>query len=97
MPRLHVRGFTTEAARHASRGNPRATHIVDGRPGLGASGRIGYGGGKVQGGTIFTVIAEIARNVAGDAAIIESITRPGAEIHDYQPTPGDIRREQEPG
>ena len=44
--------------------------------------------------TTFTVIADIARNVAGEAAVIESITRPGAEIHDYQPTPGDIRRAQ---
>lgn len=42
--------------------------------------------------TSFTVIADIARNVAGDAAIVESITRPGAEIHDYQPTPKDIAR-----
>lgn len=44
--------------------------------------------------TTFTVIADIARNVAGDAAIVESITKPGAEIHNYQPTPGDIRRAQ---
>lgn len=42
--------------------------------------------------TTFTVIADMARNVAGDAAIVESITKPGAEIHDYQPTPGDIIR-----
>jgi manganese/iron transport system substrate-binding protein len=42
----------------------------------------------------FTVIADIARNVAGDAADVESITRPGAEIHNYQPTPGDIQRAQ---
>ena len=42
--------------------------------------------------TSFTVIADIARNVAGDAAIVESITKPGAEIHDYQPTPKDIAR-----
>ncbi|EEF22262.1 Periplasmic chelated iron-binding protein yfeA precursor, putative, partial [Ricinus communis] len=34
------------------------------------------------------------RNVAGDAAIVESITKPGAEIHEYQPTPGDIQRAQ---
>ncbi len=40
--------------------------------------------------TTFTVIADMARNVAGDAAIVESITRPGAEIHNYQPTPGDL-------
>lgn len=38
----------------------------------------------------FTIIADIARNVAGDAAVVESITKPGAEIHDYQPTPKDI-------
>lgn len=45
--------------------------------------------------TTFTVIADMARNVAGDAAIVESITRPGAEIHDYQPTPRDIIRAQD--
>ena len=44
--------------------------------------------------TSFTVIADIAQNVAGDAAIVESITKPGAEIHNYQPTPGDIQRAQ---
>lgn len=42
--------------------------------------------------TTFTIIADMARNVAGDAAIVESITKPGAEIHDYQPTPKDIVR-----
>jgi manganese/iron transport system substrate-binding protein len=40
--------------------------------------------------TTFTVIQDIAQNVAGDRAIVDSITRPGAEIHDYQPTPLDI-------
>jgi manganese/iron transport system substrate-binding protein len=40
--------------------------------------------------TTFTVIADMARNVAGDAATVVSVTRPGAEIHNYQPTPGDI-------
>ncbi|MEO0617917.1 MAG: metal ABC transporter substrate-binding protein [Pseudomonadota bacterium] len=44
--------------------------------------------------TTFTVIADIARNVAGDAAEVVSITKPGAEIHDYQPTPGDIVKAQ---
>ncbi|MBW6421804.1 metal ABC transporter substrate-binding protein [Rhizobium sp. XQZ8] len=42
--------------------------------------------------TTFTIIADMARNVAGDAAVVESITKPGAEIHNYQPTPGDILR-----
>ena len=44
--------------------------------------------------TTFTVIQDIAQNVAGAAAIVESITKPGAEIHDYQPTPLDIVRAQ---
>ncbi len=47
---------------------------------------------KLKAVTTFTVIADIARNVAGDAAIVESITKPGAEIHNYQPTPKDIVR-----
>ncbi|MGK6311805.1 metal ABC transporter substrate-binding protein [Neorhizobium sp. DT-125] len=42
--------------------------------------------------TTFTVIADMARNVAGDAADVESITKPGAEIHNYQPTPRDLLR-----
>jgi manganese/iron transport system substrate-binding protein len=45
--------------------------------------------------TTFTVIADIARNVAGEAADVESITRPNAEIHEYQPTPGDMLRAQD--
>lgn len=45
--------------------------------------------------TTFTVIADMARNVAGDAAVVESITKPNAEIHNYQPTPGDILRAQD--
>jgi manganese/iron transport system substrate-binding protein len=45
--------------------------------------------------TTFTVIQDIAQNVAGNAAIVESITKPGAEIHDYQPTPRDIVKAQE--
>jgi manganese/iron transport system substrate-binding protein len=44
--------------------------------------------------TTFTVIADLARNVAGDAAEVESITKPGAEIHNYQPTPGDLIKAQ---
>ena len=44
--------------------------------------------------TTFTVIQDIAQNVAGTAAIVESITKPGAEIHDYQPTPLDIVKAQ---
>lgn len=44
--------------------------------------------------TTFTVIQDIAQNVAGDAAEVQSITKPGAEIHGYQPTPQDIAQAQ---
>ncbi|HLV84766.1 MAG TPA: metal ABC transporter substrate-binding protein [Devosia sp.] len=40
--------------------------------------------------TSFTIIADMAQNVAGGAADVVSITKPGAEIHNYQPTPGDL-------
>ncbi|PZQ50804.1 MAG: iron ABC transporter substrate-binding protein [Rhodovulum sulfidophilum] len=42
--------------------------------------------------TTFTVLADMARNIAGDAAEVVSITKPGAEIHGYEPTPQDIAR-----
>ena len=51
-------------------------------------------GGKKQVVTSFTIIADMAREVAGDAAIVESITKPGAEIHGYEPTPKDIVKAQ---
>lgn len=44
--------------------------------------------------TTFTVIEDIVANVAGDAADVVSVTKPGAEIHGYQPTPGDIVKAQ---
>lgn len=42
--------------------------------------------------TTFTVLADMAQNVAGDAAEVVSVTKPGAEIHGYEPTPRDIVR-----
>jgi manganese/iron transport system substrate-binding protein len=50
---------------------------------------------KFKAVTTFTVIADMAQNVAGDVAIVESITKAGAEIHGYQPTPRDIIRAQD--
>ncbi len=44
--------------------------------------------------TTFTIIQDIAQNVAGDRAIVESITKPGAEIHGYDPTPLDVVKVQ---
>ncbi len=45
--------------------------------------------------TTFTVLADMAQNVAGDKAIVESITKIGSEIHGYEPTPSDLVRGQE--
>lgn len=58
-------------------------------------------GGEVQAApkkkrvlTTFTILADMARNVAGDLAEVESLTKPGAEIHGYEPTPQDIVKAQ---
>lgn len=56
----------------------------------GASGT--DGGSKKVVLTTFTVLADVAKNVAGDKLTVESITKAGAEIHGYEPTPGDIRK-----
>ena len=42
----------------------------------------------------FTVIADMAENIVGGGMIVDSLTKPGTEIHDYEPTPGDIVRAQ---
>lgn len=63
-----------------------------------AAGLVGmpaHAADKFKVATTFTIIADMAQNVAGDAAIVESITKPGADIHEYQPTPGDIRKAQD--
>lgn len=51
--------------------------------------------GKLQVVTTFTILADMAREVAGDAAEVSSITHPGAEVHGYEPTPKDILRAQQ--
>jgi manganese/iron transport system substrate-binding protein len=40
--------------------------------------------------TTFTIFADITKQIAGDKAEVLSITKAGAEIHNYQPTPKDI-------
>ena len=45
---------------------------------------------KIKIVTTFTILADITSNITGDAAEVVSITKPGAEIHGYQPTPKDI-------
>jgi len=55
---------------------------------LAASGPVAAQEFKVV--TTFTVIADMAQNVAGEAAEVVSVTKPGAEIHGYEPTPRDL-------
>ncbi|MEO0867595.1 MAG: metal ABC transporter substrate-binding protein [Cyanobacteria bacterium J06642_11] len=45
--------------------------------------------------TTFTILADMAQNVAGDQLDVESITRIGAEIHGYEPTPSDLVNAQD--
>jgi manganese/iron transport system substrate-binding protein len=52
-------------------------------------------GNRMKVVTTFTVLADMAKQVAGDAADVVSITKPGAEIHGYEPTPQDIVRAQD--
>ena len=40
--------------------------------------------------TTFTVLADISENIAGDRLTVKSITKKGAEIHGYKPTPQDL-------
>lgn len=68
----------------AAASNANASNAVDS----------GSKNGKLTVITTFTVIEDIAQNVAGDAAEVQSITKAGAEIHDYEPTPQDIAKVQ---
>lgn len=44
--------------------------------------------------TTFTVLADMAQNVSCGLLDVQSITRIGAEIHGYEPTPSDIAKTQ---
>ncbi len=57
-----------------------------------ATGAIADDGDRMKVVTTFTILQDMAQNVAGDHAEVVSITKPGAEIHGYNPTPQDIVR-----
>ncbi|WP_185737413.1 metal ABC transporter substrate-binding protein [Corynebacterium bovis] len=38
----------------------------------------------------FTILADMTREIAGDDVEVTSLTRPGAEVHGYDPSPHDI-------
>jgi ABC-type Zn uptake system ZnuABC Zn-binding protein ZnuA len=68
--------------------------------GCGNAASVGTGVAQAAPGTkrvlaTFTIIADMAREVAGDKLVVESITKIGTEIHDYEPTPSDIVRAQD--
>ena len=45
--------------------------------------------------TTFTVLADLAQQVAGDRLEVRSITKLGAEVHGYEPTPSDLEGTQD--
>lgn len=45
--------------------------------------------------TTFTIVADMAANVAGGAAEVVSLIPAGAEVHNFQPTPSDVRAASE--
>ncbi len=55
-------------------------------------GSVGAGGGRVSVVTTTTILADMARNVAGDRATVTSLAPAGAEIEEYAPKPGDAQR-----
>ncbi|WP_104435007.1 metal ABC transporter substrate-binding protein [Kineococcus xinjiangensis] len=94
MPNSRIRG--TEA-----RVRPLLAALVAGASALALGGCGGSGAGAAPGDdrpvvlTTFTVLADMTRNVAGEHLRVESITKAGAEIHGYEPTPSDVRRAAE--
>nr|WP_244422729.1 metal ABC transporter substrate-binding protein [Liberibacter crescens] len=49
---------------------------------------------KIKVVTTFSIIADMTQNIAGELATVENIIKPGAEVHNYQATPGDILKVQ---
>lgn len=79
---------TTEVISPArTSGSPNSTEVV--------ADQTADSDGRKKVLTTFTVLADMAQNVAGDQLVVESITRIGAEIHGYEPTPSDLVKAQE--
>ena len=101
MPKLHpvggrkFRGAPASAAALAavallatSACAPGVTDVadVDDRP------RFVDAGDRVVVATTFTILADMARRVGGDRVQVESVTTPGADVHQYEPTVEDLKR-----
>ncbi len=74
-----------------NQGNSSSTNSD--RKGVGTE--VGEENNKKKVVTTFTILADMARNVAGDKLEVKSITRIGAEIHGYEPTPSDFTQAQD--
>lgn len=99
MPVHRISRPTSGAPTPSKRSARTLTALIAGTLTLGLSACSGTAAAEAEGEsdkpvvlTTFTVLADIAENVAGDHLEVESITKAGAEIHGYEPTPGDIRR-----
>ncbi|MFM2432842.1 MAG: hypothetical protein RLZZ511_4056 [Cyanobacteriota bacterium] len=42
--------------------------------------------------TTFSIVADMTQNVAGDKLTVQSLLKPGTEVHGYEPTPSDLVR-----
>ncbi len=58
----------------------------------GCGGDADSAGGDLQVIATTSVLADIAQNVAGDLFSVETLIPRGADLHAYEPTPGDLRR-----
>ncbi|KZO57828.1 iron-binding protein [Dietzia maris] len=54
--------------------------------------RSGASGDRVVVATTFTILADMVGRVGGDRVVVESVTTPGADVHQYEPTVEDLKR-----
>lgn len=87
-------GADTEQQRANGVGSLGANGSADHSPGVAPSLRPTATDGATDLLTTFTVLADMAQNVAGPNLRVASLTKPGAEIHSYEPTPSDLKRGQ---
>src|SRR5699024_7262119 len=69
-----------------------ATALTVGLSACGGSATAEDAGGKTVVLTTFPLLADLADHCADEHPEVESIRKVGAEIHVYEPTPGDIRK-----
>ncbi len=91
LPLTVLLGLTLMGCNNSSVVNPN----LDSQGGEISGTELNQEEGKKKVLTSFTILADMAKNVAGDKLIVESITRIGSEIHGYEPTPSDLVKAEE--